>query len=147
MVQPDNLLGIACDHAGFELKEHLKTVFGAQGFRFQDFGTHSADSVDYPDFAHALAKEIENGNLSRGILVCGSGVGVSITANKHPHVRCALCWKTDIAKLCRQHNDANVVALPARFLDKGEAEDIVNAFLSTAFEGGRHQKRVDKIDL
>ncbi len=147
MTSKDTIIGIGSDHAGFELKEHIKEVFGKEGYRFKDFGTHSAQSADYPDFAHALAQEVQEGLLQTGILVCGSGIGVSITANKHPHVRCALCWNREIARLSRQHNNANVLALPGRFIEKQEAEAAVRMFFQTGFEGGRHQRRIDKIDL
>jgi len=110
-----------------------------------DFGAHSLDSVDYPDFAHAVAEAVESGQADRGVLLCGSGNGVAITANKHQQIRCALCWTEEIALLSRQHNDANVIALPARFVPEIMAQAMVRIFISTAFEGGRHGRRVDKI--
>ena len=137
-------IAIAADHAGFELKEYLKTQLQDQ-YEIQDFGTHSLDSVDYPDFVHPAASSIENGENELGILVCGSGQGVQITANKHQKIRCALCWMPELASLAKQHNNANMVALPARFIAKELALEIVEKFLTTDFEGGRHQNRVDKI--
>lgn len=137
-------IAIAADHAGFEYKEILKNHLETQ-YQVQDFGTYSTDSVDYPDFVHPAATSVENGENELGILICGSGEGVSITANKHQKIRCALCWMPEIAALARQHNDANMIALPARFIAKELAIDIVEKFLNTNFEGGRHQNRVDKI--
>ena len=138
-------IAIAGDHAGFEYKEMIKKHLGSR-FELQDFGTHSLDSVDYPDFVHPAATSVENGENVFGILICGSGEGVSITANKHQGIRCALCWEVEITKLSRQHNNANMVAIPARFVSEELALRIVDAFLNTEFEGGRHQKRVEKID-
>lgn len=137
-------LAIAADHAGFELKEYLKIQLGDQ-YEIQDFGTHSLDSVDYPDFVHPAATSVEYGENELGILVCGSGQGVQITANKHQKIRCALCWMPELASLSRQHNNANMIALPARFIAKELALEIVQNFLETDFEGGRHQNRVEKI--
>lgn len=137
-------IAIACDHAGFEYKEFLKNKL-SEKFIIQDFGTHSADSVDYPDFVHPAATSLENGENELGILICGSGQGVQMTANKHQKIRCALCWMPELAELARQHNNANMIALPARLIAKELALEIVEKFISTAFEGGRHQGRVDKI--
>jgi ribose 5-phosphate isomerase B len=137
---------IASDHAGYGLKEHIKTFFKDR-FTWMDLGTFSTESVDYPDFIHPLAKKIENYPDKKGIIICGSGNGASITANKHPNVRAALCWKNEIVVLARKHNDANVLALPARFISEEEALEMVDTFFTTAFEKGRHQKRVDKIDI
>ena len=137
-------IAIAADHAGFELKEYIKTQLQDQ-YEIQDFGTHSLDSVDYPDFVHPAASSIENGENELGILVCGSGQGVQITANKHQKIRCALCWMPELASLAKQHNNANMLSLPARFIAKELALEIVEKFLTTDFEGGRHQNRVDKI--
>ena len=136
---------MACDHAGFELKQKVKAYLESKGFEVKDFGTYSTDSCDYPDYAHQLGAAIEKGDYKRGIVICGSGNGVQITANKYPHVRCALCWIEEIAALARQHNDANVLSMPARFIDEATAMQIVEAFISTPFEGGRHQRRVEKI--
>lgn len=137
-------IAIAGDHAGFEYKELIKNHLEGK-FEIQDFGTHSLDSVDYPDFVHPAASSVEKKENDFGILICGSGQGVSITANKHQKIRCALCWEVEIAKLSRQHNNANMVAIPARFVAKDLALKIIDAFLATDFEGGRHQNRVDKI--
>ena len=136
---------IAADHAGFETKEYLKKILENQGYTVRDFGTFSNESMDYPDVVHPLADEINAGNYSIGIIICGSGNGVNMVANKYPHVRSALCWTEEIAVLARKHNNANIIAIPARFLDKEIATNIVNTFLSTEFEGGRHQNRIDKI--
>ncbi|MDQ0592242.1 ribose 5-phosphate isomerase B [Chryseobacterium ginsenosidimutans] len=137
-------IAIAADHAGFEYKEIVKNYL-SENFEVQDFGTFSTDSVDYPDFVHPAATSVENGENELGILFCGSGNGVQITANKHQKIRCALCWMPEIATLARQHNDANMISIPARFISKELAIEIVDKFLSTDFEGGRHQNRVDKI--
>ena len=138
-------IAIASDHAGFEYKEYLKEQLKNQ-FEIIDYGTHSLDSVDYPDFVHPAASSVENGENEFGILVCGSGQGVQLSANKHQKVRCALCWMPELGALARQHNNANMVAIPARFIAKELALEIVEKFLSTDFEGGRHQLRVDKIN-
>lgn len=138
-------IAIGADHAGFELKNHLKTLLEAKGFEVQDKGTNSADSVDYPDFAHAVALAVQDGDTDMGMLVCGSGNGVCITANKHHGVRAALAWNPEIGALAKQHNNANVLCLPARFIPVQEAEAILDAWLNASFEGGRHQKRVEKI--
>lgn len=137
-------IAIAADHAGFEYKEIVKNYL-SETFEVQDFGTFSTDSVDYPDFVHPAATSVENGENELGILICGSGNGVQITANKHQKIRCALCWMPEIASLARQHNDANMISMPARFISKELAIEIVDKFLTTNFEGGRHQNRVDKI--
>jgi len=137
-------IAIAGDHAGFEYKEYLKQQL-QDDYEIQDFGTHSLESVDYPDFVHPAASSVENGENELGILVCGSGQGVQLSANKHQGIRCALCWMPEIAALSKQHNNANMVALPARFVAKEYALEIVKTFLKTEFEGGRHQNRVDKI--
>lgn len=126
------------------IRRLLKTIF-QKSLRFRIFGTFSTDSVDYPDFVHPAATSVENGENELGILICGSGNGVQITANKHQKIRCALCWMPEIATLARQHNDANMISMPARFISKELAIEIVDKFLSTEFEGGRHQNRVDKI--
>ena len=141
-----NVLPVASDHAGFELKEKVIAHLKSKGFDVHDFGTFSADSVDYPDFAHQLGSAVNKGLFPRGIVICGSGNGVQMTVNKYPNVRCALCWNEEIASLARQHNDANVIALPARFIPADLALCLVDIFLSTPFEGGRHQRRVEKIN-
>lgn len=138
-------IAIACDHAGFEYKGKLVEYLRSKGNEVKDFGTNSPESMDYPDTVHPLAVAVENGEFEKGIVLCGSGNGVSITANKHQGIRCALCWNVEIAWLARLHNDANVCAIPARFIAYEEAEEIVARFLSTEFEGGRHQRRVEKI--
>ena len=141
------IIGMASDHAGFELKEYIKKELLSMGYDVKDYGTHSEESVDYPDYAHPLASDISDGKLRIGILICGTGNGISMTANKHRNVRCALCWEPEIARLARQHNDANVLAMPGRFISKEKALESVKVFLDTDFEGGRHQRRVDKINL
>lgn len=138
-------IALGSDHAGFELKEALKTWMTRNGYEVKDFGTHSLDSVDYPDFAHPVSEAVEKQDASLGVLLCGSANGVAITANKHQGIRAALCWKEEIASLARQHNNANVVCIPARFVTQLQAEKILEAFLRTEFEGGRHSRRVEKI--
>ncbi len=140
-------IAIACDHAGFEYKEKLVEYLRNEGNEVKDFGTYSPESMDYPDTVHPLSVAVENGEFERGIVLCGTGNGVSMTANKHQGIRCALCWNVEIAWLARLHNDANVCAIPARFITYEEAEEVVVRFLSTEFEGGRHQRRVEKIPL
>ena len=135
-------IAIGADHAGFEYKEALLTILGEN---VKDFGTFSKDSVDYPDFAHAVALAVESGDYAYGILLCGSANGVAITANKHQNIRAAICWGEELAELARKHNNANIICIPARFVREGDAEKMVDLFMSTAFEGGRHQNRVDKI--
>lgn len=140
-------IAIGSDHAGFECKESIKTALKTvnAGFALVDVGTHSADSVDYPDFAHQVATQVESGEVEMGVVICGSGNGVCITANKHKGIRAALCWSVEIAALARQHNDANVLCIPARFVSHETALQMVETFMNTAFEGGRHQKRIEKI--
>jgi len=137
---------IASDHAGFEMKQKLIDFF-SQEFEFEDLGAYSEESVDYPDFAHKEANLIQNKTFEKGILLCGSGNGIAITANKHPGIRASICWTAEIATLARKHNDANILVIPARFIDFEEAKKCVITFFSTEFEGGRHQNRVDKICL
>jgi len=141
----NNTIYVANDHAGVELKLAVAKHLEANGYIVINLGTDTLDSVDYPDFAHPLAKAIDEGKAQFGILICGSANGVCITANKHQNVRAALCWKNEIASLARQHNDANVLGLPARFITIEEGIEMVDTFLDTAFEGGRHEGRVDKI--
>ena len=140
-----NKIIMGADHAGFELKEKIKQYLADKGYDITDEGTHSIDSVDYPDFAHAVARKVENDPFNMGILLCGSANGVAITANKHAGARAAICWTDEIAKLSRQHNDANIICIPARFVSEQLAESMTDIFLSTVFEGGRHLKRVEKI--
>ncbi len=138
-------IAIAGDHAGFEYKTKLKEFLESKGYTVQDFGPHSKDSVDYPDFVHPAMESIENGTNEMGILICGSGNGVNMTANKHSGIRSALCWNTDLAALCRQHNDANVICFAERFISYHYVQQMAEIFLTTEFEGGRHQNRVNKI--
>ncbi len=138
-------IAMGADHAGFEYKEALKAALVAVGREVADKGTYSLDSVDYPDFAHPVATMVAEGTAAAGILVCGSGNGVCMTANKHDGVRAALCWTDELASLARQHNNANVLCIPARFVTLELAQQMVTTFLNTAFEGGRHEKRVEKI--
>lgn len=138
---------IASDHAGFDLKEKLEHALENLGFDVQDLGTNTADSTDYADYAHSLAQKVSTGEVERGVLLCGTGLGMSYTANRYPHVRAAVAWNPDIAKLARQHNDSNVLVLPARFLSEEQGVEILKAWLETPFEGGRHARRVDKIEI
>lgn len=140
-------IGIASDHAGFQLKEYLVGWLSGKGYDVYDFGCESEESCDYPDYAHPLGYAIDRGELTQGIAICGSANGISMAINKHQGVRAALCWMPVIAQLARQHNDANVCSLPARFIDNDMATEILELFLSTEFEGGRHQRRVDKIAI
>jgi len=137
---------IASDHAGFELKEHLSKALRELGYDVDDIGTHSPASTDYPDYAHPLAEKVERGEVARGVLLCGTGLGMSYAANRHPGVRAAVAWTPEIAELARKHNDANVLVLPARFVSEEDGVKILKTWLETPFEGGRHQKRVDKIE-
>jgi ribose 5-phosphate isomerase B len=137
-------IAIGSDHAGFTLKNHIIEKFSKE-ISFVDVGTNSSDSVDYPDFAHLAANELNNNNCERIILICGSGNGIQMSANKHQNIRCALCWNEEIALLARSHNDANAMALPARYVTKELTTKIVSAFIKTAFEGGRHERRKEKI--
>lgn len=142
-----NMIGLASDHAGFELKEFVKTWLDAKGIAYKDYGTYSTESCDYPDFAHALARGIEAGECSQGIAICGSGEGISMTLNKHQSIRAALVWMPEIAHMTRLHNDANVLVMPGRYMDTDTASKVMEEFFNTAFEGGRHQKRIDKIPV
>lgn len=137
-------IAIGCDHAGYQLKGLIINELKEEGYEVVDFGCPSEESIDYPDYAHPVAKIIKNEEIT-GVLICGSGNGISMSANKHNEIRCALCWTEEIAILARQHNDANIIALPARFISNEVALKAVRSFLSTAFEGGRHQRRVNKI--
>lgn len=141
----NNVIGLASDHAGFELKQFVKQYLDEKGLAYKDYGTYSEESCDYPDFAHALALGMATGECNRGIAICGSGEGISMTLNKHQHVRAALVWTPEIASLTRQHNDANVLVMPGRFIDTTTAEAIMDLFLTTPFEGGRHERRIAKI--
>lgn len=138
-------IAIGCDHAGFEYKTKLVQWLNQQGLQVQDFGTYSPDSVDYPDFAHPVATSVEKGESAFGILLCGSANGVCMTANKHQGIRAGLSYATDVAKLIRLHNDANIICIPARFVSFELSKEMIGIFMNTAFEGGRHQNRVNKI--
>lgn len=140
-------VGLACDHAGFPLKRFVLDYLEKKGYPIKDFGTYSDESVDYPDFAHPLAKAIESGEVYPGIAICGSGEGMAITLNKHQGVRAGLAWNKDVAELIRQHNDANVLVLPGRFIDNKTAGRILDEFFKAGFEGGRHERRVRKIAI
>lgn len=138
-------IAIGSDHAGFKLKETVKAYLTGNGYSVKDFGCYSEERADYPDFAHPVASAVENHELDLGILICGSGNGINMSANKHKGIRSALCWQREIAELARQHNDANIIALPARFISEDEAKACVDVFINTEFEGGRHTDRVRKI--
>lgn len=141
------MIAICSDHAGFELKSIVEGYLEANNLRYKDFGTYSAESCDYADFAHPAALAVESGECYPGIAMCGSGNGIAMTLNKHQGIRAALCWSTELASLARKHNDANVLVMPARFIAPELALAIVDTFLHTEFEGGRHQRRIDKIPL
>jgi ribose 5-phosphate isomerase B len=138
-------VGVACDHAGYPLKKYVLMYLEEHGIEYKDYGTWSDASVDYPDFAHELAKGIESGEVYPGIAICGSGEGMAMTLNKHEAIRAGLAWCAEIAHMIRQHNDANVLVMPGRFIDNNTAGQIMNEFFKTTFEGGRHQKRIDKM--
>lgn len=140
-------IGIACDHAGYEYKTKLINFLEKLGHDVKDYGCHSEESMDYPDTAHPLAAAVNNNEYNFGITICGSGNGITMTANKYQGVRAALCWTAEISELARQHNDANICGIPARFISYELAQEIVKTFMNTEFEGGRHQKRVDKISV
>ena len=140
-------IGLASDHAGFALKQYVIDYCKAHGYPYKDYGTYSTESCDYPDFGHALARGIESGEVYPGIAICGSGEGISMTLNKHQAIRAGLCWIPEVAHLIRQHNDANVLVMPGRFIDNDTARQIMDEFFSTDFEGGRHKNRVEKIPL
>lgn len=140
-------VGIASDHAGYEMKEFVVGYLQAKGFEVYDFGTHSPESVDYADYGHPLAEAVEQGEVDCGVGLCGSGEGISMTLNKHQGIRAGLCWLPEIAHLIRQHNNANVIVLPARFITNDEAVAILDEYFATEFEGGRHEARIAKIAL
>ena len=137
---------IASDHAGFELKEALERALDTLGYDVEDLGTNSTESTDYADYAHPLAQKVSEGEVKRGVLLCGTGLGMSYTANRYPHVRAAVAWTPEIAKLAREHNDANVLVVPARFVSEQQGVEILKTWLDTEFEGGRHARRVEKIE-
>ncbi len=140
-----NKIAFACDHAGVDLKNELIKYLEKSEYSITDFGTHTTDSADYPDFAHPMAKAVENNEFIYGISICGSGNGINMTVNKYSGIRSALCWNTEISELARLHNNANICSLPARFISVELAKKIVDIFFKTDFEGGRHQRRIDKI--
>lgn len=140
-------IGLCSDHAGFELKTFVRQWLESKGWTYKDFGTYSTESCDYPDYAHPMASAIEAGECGPGIAICGSGNGIAMTLNKHQGIRAALCWQADIARLARQHNDANVLVMPGRFVSTEEADAILTEFFNTDFEGGRHQRRISKIPV
>lgn len=147
-MSPFNLskpIAIGCDHAGFEYKEDIISFLEGKGLEYKDFGTYSTDSVDYPDFAHPVANSVENHETAFGILLCGSANGVAITANKHQHIRAAVCWGEELAELARKHNDANIICIPSLFVREGDVEKMIEIFIHTDFDGGRHERRVEKI--
>lgn len=147
ILKPGIPVGFCSDHAGYEMKMILEGYFDSQEIEYKDFGTYSADSCDYADFAHPCAEAVERGEVYPAIALCGSGNGIGMTMNKHQGIRAAHCWNVELARLARQHNDANVLVLPARFIDNVTAINIVEAFLTTSFEGGRHQRRIEKIPV
>lgn len=138
-------IALGGDHAGFEYKKEIMSLLASKGIAIKDFGPFSEDSCDYPDFVHPVASAVENAAFDLGVIVCGSGNGIAMTVNKHQGIRCALAWETELAALARSHNDANIVSIPARFVSLEQAKAIVEVFIKTDFEGGRHQRRVDKI--
>ena len=140
-------IAIGCDHAGYKMKEYIKVYLTSKGVELKDFGTYSEERADYPDFAHAVSNVVENKEYDLGILICGSGNGINIAANKHQKIRAALCWNEELAALARQHNNANILSLPARFIDNDKARNCVDAFLKNTFEGGRHADRIKKIPV
>ncbi len=141
------MIGLASDHAGFELKQFVKKYLEEKGIEYKDYGTYSTDSCDYPDYAHALARGIEQNEVEQGIAICGSGEGISMTLNKHQRIRAALVWIPEIAHMTRLHNDANVLVMPGRYIDTQTARQIMDEFFNTTFEGGRHIRRIEKIPV
>jgi len=141
------IIGLASDHAGFEMKQYVKQYLDEKQIEYKDYGTYSEESCDYPDFAHALAKGMEEGEVVQGVAICGSGEGISMTLNKHQSIRAALVWTPEIAKMTRLHNDANVLCMPGRYIDCKTAKEIMDNFFNTAFEGGRHIRRIEKIPV
>ncbi len=139
------MIAVGSDHAGFKIKQKVVDYLGKKDLQYHDFGTHSEDAADYPDFAHQVAKAVINGDYDFGIVVCGSGNGVNMVVNKYRGIRSALCWNKDVANIVRLHNDANICALPGRYITGAEAIDIIDVFLNTGFEGGRHLRRINKI--
>jgi len=147
MTAEHNIIPIGSDHGGYALKKYLIEKLSNEGFQFNDFGTHSEESVDYTDFVHPVAKAVDSGNFEKGIVICGSGQGANMTANKYQNVRSALLWDLEQTQLTRMHNDANIIALPGRFIDFDLAVEMIKVFFTTEFEGGRHMKRIEKIPV
>ncbi len=147
ILKAETPVGLACDHAGYEMKQVVMQELYARGIAYKDFGTYSTDSCDYPDFAHPLALSVESGECYPGIAICGSGNGINMTLNKHQGIRSALCWNVEIVSLARQHNDANVLVMPGRFISEELCREMVDTFLNIDYEGGRHQRRIDKIPV
>lgn len=143
----DLVVALASDHAGFARKQAVISYFTENGIKFHDIGCYTDESCDYPDFAHAIAEAISNGDYPFGITFCGTGQGISITANKHQKIRSAICWNPEIAQLAKEHNNANICAIPGRFVSDEEAVEIVKAYMNATFEGGRHQRRIDKMPV
>lgn len=140
-------IGLASDHAGYALKQHVKQYLKSKGWEYEDFGCLSEESCDYPDYAHALGKAVDEGVISKGIAICGTGEGMVMTLNKHSKVRAALCWSPEIAHMTRLHNDSNILVMPGRYIDEKQADSIMDEYFSTEFEGGRHVRRINKIPL
>jgi len=147
ILKPGLPVGLCSDHAGYELKEIIKGYLESRDITFKDFGTYSTESCDYPDFAHPCATAVENGEVYPGIAICGTGNGIGMTLNKHQGIRAALCWQPELARLARAHNDANVLVMPARFIAPEVALECVDVFIATDFDGGRHQRRIDKMPV
>lgn len=147
MFNKSNTIAIGSDHGGFAMKTYIIENLSKEGYKFKDYGTYSADSVDYPIFAHKVAEAVADGSMPIGMLICGSGNGISMAANKHKGIRCALCWLEEIAELAKKHNNANILSMPGRFIPFELSLKITKVFLDTEFEGGRHEKRVEKIDI
>lgn len=147
ILKPGIPVALCCDHAGYDTKIAIIDMLESKGIPYEDFGTCGTESVDYPDYAHPCATAVENGKCYPGIAICGTGNGIAMTLNKHQHIRAALCWDTELAKLARAHNDANMLVLPGRFIDNSKALEIVSAFFETLFEGGRHSRRIEKIPV
>ena len=147
MFDKSKTLALGCDQGGYALKEYIKIKLAESGYSVRDFGAYTAESIDYPDVVHPIASAVNQGQFPMALLICGSGNGVCMTANKYPGIRAALCWNTELARLSRAHNDANILCLPGRFITDNEALSAVKAFLTTEFEGGRHKTRIDKIPL
>lgn len=147
ILSKDSVIGLCSDHAGFDTKQAVIAFLEKNGVKYKDFGTYSTDSCDYPDFAHPCAEAVESGECEYGIAICGTGNGINMTLNKHQGIRAALCWQPELASLARQHNKANILVMPGRFISNEQAIEIVDTFFNTDFEGGRHIRRIEKIAL